>query len=104
MKSDTCRDRIEQQIIRAYVRLATEPDGADGSRTVTLARFGGLEVRLTEVPQQGRSDLPPFWLEIHSLVRGVTIDSIGCFEFDEDELEAIVDFICEAKQRYQTLN
>ena len=43
------RDRIEQQIIRAYVQLALTDD-ADCSRTVTLARLSGLEVRLTEAP------------------------------------------------------
>ena len=95
---DARRDRIEEQIIRAYVHLvfATE---ADGSRTVTVSRQGSLEVRLTEMPRPG---LPTFWLEIHSLGTRSIIDSLGCFEFDEDELAAAVDFICEAQERHQT--
>ena len=95
---DARRDRIEEQIIRAYVHLvfATE---ADGSRTVTLSRQGSLEVRLTEMPRPG---LPTFWLEIHSLRTRSIIDSLGCFEFDEDELAAAVDFICKAQERHQT--
>jgi hypothetical protein len=101
--SDACRDRIAQQIIRAYVQLAMTHD-VDGSRTVTLARRGGLEVRLTEAVSMERADLPPFWLEIHSLATASTIDSFGCFEFDEDELEAAVDFVCEVKQRHQAQN
>jgi hypothetical protein len=98
-----CRDRIEQQIIRAYVQLALTDD-ADCSRTVTLARLSGLEVRLTEVPRTEQPDLPPFWLEIHSLATGSTVDSFGCFEFDDDELEAAVEFVCEAKQCHQARN
>jgi hypothetical protein len=43
-------DHLEHQILCAYVRLAMTPERADGSRTATLARFGALEVRLTECP------------------------------------------------------
>lgn len=68
------------------MRLAA-PDEPSGSRTVTVAQLGGLKVRLTEAPLMERPDLPPFWLEIHSLATGSTLDSFGCFEFDEDELE-----------------
>jgi hypothetical protein len=97
------RDQIEQQIIRAYVRLALSDD-ADCARTVTLAWLSGLEVRLTEVPWIEQPELPPFWLELHSLTTGTTIDSIGCFDFGEDELEAAVDFVREAKDRHQARN
>ena len=95
---DARRDQIEEQIIRAYVQLIFAAE-ADGSRTVTLSRQDGLEVRLTEMPLPGT---PTFWLEIHSLRTRSVIDSLGCFEFDEDELVAAVDFICEAQERYQT--
>jgi hypothetical protein len=100
--SDECRDRIEQRIIRAYVRLAAPVDGAGGCRTVTLGRMGDVEIRLTEAPQEARPDLPPFWLEIHSLETGAAIDSLGCFEFDEDELTRAVDFVCEGTKRHRT--
>ena len=103
IRSDACRDRIEQQIIRAYVRLALTDD-ADGSRTVTLALLSGFEVRLTEMPRMELLGLPPFWLEIHAFGPGSTLDSLGCFEFDEDELETAVDFICNAEERYRTQN
>src|SRR3712207_1726291 len=71
--SDACRDRVEEQIIRAYVRLALTDD-ADGSRTVTLARLGSFEVRLTEMPWTGLTGVPPFWLEICSVRTGATLD------------------------------
>jgi hypothetical protein len=98
VRSDARRDRIEQQIVRAYVQLIFA-DEAGGSRTVTLSRQSGLEVRLTEMPLPG---MPTFWLEIHFLGTGSIIDSLGCFEFDEDELAAAVDFICHAQERHKT--
>jgi hypothetical protein len=101
--SDACRDRVEEQIIRAYMRLALTDD-ADGSRTVTLARLSSLEVRLTEIPRTELAGVPPFWLEICSPWTGSTLDSLGCFEFDEHELEVAVDFICDAELRHQTWN
>ena len=70
-----------------------------GSRTVTLSRQSGLEVRLTEMPLPG---MPTFWLELHALGTRSVIDSLGCSEFDEDELAAAVDFICKAQERHQT--
>ena len=100
------RDQTEQQIIRAYVQLALPPNLMPDRRTVTLERFGALEVRLTEIPQSAGvlPSLPPFWLEIHSHASNSTIDSCGCFEFDEDELVTAVEFILNARQRYQSGN
>jgi hypothetical protein len=100
---DAARDRIEQLIIRAYVRLVTAADDRR-ARTVTFARLAGLEYRLTETFMPDAPDLPPFWLEIHSLTTGTTLDSFGCFEFDEDELNAAVDFVWEGQQRHQIRN
>jgi hypothetical protein len=104
--TEVCRDQIEQQIIRAYIQLALAPDHATARRTATLARFGALEVRLSEVPQpEGVPPaVPPFWLEVYSHVSNSTIDSCGCFEFDEDELLTAVELILDARQRYQFVN
>ncbi|RDI53616.1 hypothetical protein DES45_11337 [Microvirga subterranea] len=97
---DGCRDQIEQKVVRAYVQLAVLPDDDDGSCTVTVERFGSLEVRLTETPRRGPTNLPWFWLELYSHGRGSVIDSLGCYEFDEDELMAAVEFIREARRRH----
>jgi hypothetical protein len=101
-----CHDQIEQQIIRSYVQLALTPNQANGHRTATLAQFGAIEVRLTELSQEEGAPLnvPPFWLEIYSHTSNATIDSCGCFEFDEDELSAAVELVTEARQRHQLLN
>lgn len=90
-------DVIEQRILRTYVQLAVTPVRADGSRSATLARFGALGVRLTECMQPAGTPpaVPPFWLEIYSHDTGSTVDSCGCFEFDEAELAVATDLICE---------
>jgi len=99
------RDRIEEQIIRAYVRLALTPDQANGSRTISVVQFGALEVRLTErFPADPSSPAPPFWVEIYSHATGVVVESCGCFEFDEDELNAAVELILEAHESQPALN
>jgi hypothetical protein len=101
--SDPSPDLIAQRIILAYVQLAVAPKNA-ASRTVVIARHGGIEVRLTEVLVDAKPGLPPFWLEIHSYASGATIDSFGCHEFDEDELDAAVAFVRGARQRLRTLH
>jgi hypothetical protein len=97
---DPGRDRVERKIVRAYVQLAILPDDADGSCSVTLERFGGLEVRLTEMPRKALAGMPPFWLELYSHGSGAIVDSLGCFEFDGDELEAAIEFVCAALRRH----
>src|SRR5688572_17827420 len=90
-------DEIEQRILRTYVQLAVTPERADGSRSATLARFGALEVRLTECAQPAGTlpAVPPFWLEIYSHDTGSTVDCCGCSEFDEAELATATELICE---------
>ncbi|RDI60069.1 hypothetical protein [Microvirga subterranea] len=100
-----CRDRIEEQIIRAYVRLALAPDQTGGLRTITLTQFGALEIRLTEVSGASEATpFPPFWVEIYSHESSCVIDSCGCFEFDEDELTAAVDLVVDAQRHQPVLN
>jgi hypothetical protein len=100
---ELCPDRVEQRIMCAYVQLAAALDPADGSRTITLFRFGSLEIRLTEISPD-MMGLPPLWLELRSPASGAIIDSLGCYEFDEDELTAAVEFILEAMQRVRILH
>jgi hypothetical protein len=93
-------DEIEQRILRTYVQLAITPERADGSRSATLARFGALEVRLTEYPRSAEPvpAEPPFWLEIYSHDAGSTVDRWGCFEFDEAELATATDVILQIRK------
>jgi hypothetical protein len=97
-------DEIEQRIIRAYVQLACTRE-TDGSRTVTVAQFGGLEARLTEIPEEEwLPGVPCFWLELYSHARHAVIDSCGCTELDEHELAQAVELIVSAGRRAQGLH
>jgi hypothetical protein len=97
-------DEIEQRIIRAYVQLACTPE-TDGSRTVTVVRFGALEARLTEAPEEQRlPGMPWLWLELYSHARRAVVDSCGCTELDEYELGRAVDLIVTARRRIQELH
>jgi hypothetical protein len=99
MQAEACYDQIEQDIIRAYVQLALTPDHANGFRTIRLAQFGAVEVRLSEAPLEDTPPtVPPFWVEIYSYESDSIVDSCGCFEFDEDELSAAVELVIEAQQ------
>ncbi|KLK89762.1 hypothetical protein AA309_29565 [Microvirga vignae] len=90
-------DHFEQKILQAYVQLAMTPEQTNGTRTTTLAWFGSVEIRLTEMPrsEDGQSYIPPFWLEVYSHDIGETIDSCGCFEFNETELADAADVLHE---------
>ncbi|MBM1172484.1 hypothetical protein [Microvirga arabica] len=93
-----CHNRIEEEIIRAYVRLVCTLDQPNGLRTQIVARFGTLEIRMTEallgeVPPQA----PRFRIEIYSHESDAVLDSGDYFEFDEDELRAAVDLVVSAQ-------
>lgn len=97
-------DGYEECIIRAYVQLAWARSETPGFRTVTVTRFGVLEVRLTEIPEQQRlPDAPWLWLELYSHARHCVVDSCGCTELDETELARAVEFIASAGRQCQGL-
>lgn len=97
-------DEIEQRIIRAYIQLACTPE-AHGSRTVTLVRFGVIEARLTEIPDEEKlPGIPWFWLELYSHAKKAVVNSCGFTEFDEGELARGVALIASAKGRAQDLH
>lgn len=70
-----------------------------------MARFGALEVRLTEVPTRDLpSTMPSFWIEVYSHVNRSIIDSCGLFEFDEQELATAVEVIAHASLLDQSIH
>jgi hypothetical protein len=95
--SDLCADAIEQSIIRAYARLVFQDEETDTSRPVVVMRLGPLDVHVSETrPKDATFGLPPFWIEVFDGTSQASIDSIGCHEFDEDELAAAVEMILSA--------
>jgi hypothetical protein len=56
---------VASHLRRAYVALFLAPKGKDGTRTISLARYGTFEVRLIELPDCHSSDAsPPGWSSI----------------------------------------
>ena len=83
----------------AYVGLALMPKNGDGSKTVTLTRYGDYEVRLVDF-LQGRSNADClFWLELYCHVTRSSLDSCRCD--DLEDAEAAADhLVSRAKQLY----
>lgn len=97
--SDLCADEIEQRIIRAYVGLVYQALDAANRRSVVVMRLGTLEVHLTELhPDDLTPGVRQFWIEVFDWPQQASIDSVGCYEFDEDELAAVVEMIVSAAQ------
>lgn len=95
--TDLCADEIEQRIIQAYVQLVFQAFDINNSRAIAVLRLGSLEVHLTEMhPAHRRPDLPPFWIEAIDAPTHTAIDSLGSYDFDEDELAAAVEMIVSA--------
>jgi hypothetical protein len=101
--SDLCADEIEQRIIRAYVGLVYQAVDTANRRSVVVMRLGTLEVHLTEIHPEVTipgvpPGVPPFWIEVFDWPQQASIDSVGCYEFDEDELVAAVEMIVNSAQ------
>jgi hypothetical protein len=95
---EICPDLIEQRIICAYIGLLFTPQ-TGGRRVTTVGWLGACEVRLTETTSHDApAGTPPFWLEIYCHASGTILDSCGCFEFDDDELESIVTLVMDVRR------
>jgi hypothetical protein len=83
----------------AYVGLALVPTCSDGSKTVTLKRYGDYEVRLIDFSQGGSTADGLFWLELYCHMTRLSLDSCRCD--DLDDAEAAADYlVSRAKQLY----
>ena len=92
-------DRAELRLTLGYVELGVTPADRDGTKTVSLARFGEYEVRLVEVLPANRADATPMWLELYSHETRSGIDSCRCYD-----LEAAVQATEELISRARTLD
>jgi len=82
---------------QAYVRLLLIPESTDGSRTVSLARYGAYEVRLVEFSHRPASDDSCFWVRLHRRGLQSSLDSCWCDDLDDAETAA-EHFVSRAKQ------
>jgi len=70
------------RLYSAYLGLLLAPLSEDGSRSVSLARFGTFEVRLIELADRGMID---FWIELYCHYTRSSLDSCKCRELDDAE-------------------
>jgi hypothetical protein len=85
------------QLSNAYVGLALMPESGDGSKTVTLKRYGDYEVRMIDF-SQGRSSADClFWLELYCHATRSSLDSCRCDDLEDAEAAAD-DLILRAKR------
>jgi hypothetical protein len=66
----------ERQLVRAYIRLFLAPKDEDGSRRISLARFGNYELLIAELAQDERA--PQFWMELYAHDVEFVVGSIAC--------------------------
>jgi hypothetical protein len=101
--SDFCADEVKQRIMRAFVQLVFRAEDTAAARSFVAMRIGRLEVHMTELR---RADItlgvPPFWIEIVDWLHQAPIDSMGSYEFSQDELAAAVEMIVGAAQESDT--
>jgi hypothetical protein len=72
----------ESEFIRAYLSLFVVPANDDGAKMVSLARFGGFDVRLVEFCGGLDVEVPLLWLELYAHDVG-SLDSVRCDEFSQ---------------------
>jgi hypothetical protein len=64
------------------VRLLLRPGRRDELQTITVARIGMLEVRLTETSQEeSLPGTPPLWLEAFTPTSPSPTEGLSCFDF-----------------------
>jgi hypothetical protein len=85
------------RLSQAYIRLLLIPESTDGSRTVSLARYGAYEVRLVEFSHSPASDDSSFWIRLHRRGIQCSLDSCWCDDLDDAETAA-EHFLSRAKQ------
>jgi hypothetical protein len=83
----------------AYVGLALMPESGDGSKTITLKRYGDYEVRLIDFSQCRLTVNCLFWLELYCHMTRSSLDSCRCDDLDDAEVAAD-HLISRAKQLY----
>ncbi len=84
----------------AYVGLALMPESSDGSKTVTLKRYGDYEVRLVDFSQGRPTADCLFWLELYCHMSRSSLDSCRCDDLD-DAQAAADDLVSRAKQLHE---
>jgi hypothetical protein len=87
---------LEVRLVRAHLAFRVRRDGRE-LEFVSLARYGGFEVRLVEPEKSFRDSGLEFWLELFDLHRKISVDSGGANDL-EQALEIAEEFVLRAKE------
>jgi len=88
---------LEERLVRAHLAFRVRRDGGRKLEFVSLAWYGGFEVRLVEPEQSFRDSRYEFWLELFDLHRKISVDSGGTNDL-EQALEIAEEFVLRAKE------
>lgn len=88
----------ERQLVRAYTRLFLVPKDGDGSRRISLARFGNYDVLIVELARGKRA--PQFWMELYKHDTDVVLDSCACDDLEQAAIAAEI-LIKQARKLYE---
>jgi hypothetical protein len=97
MSSEHQDNRAEGRLTRGYVQLCVTPPDADGTKIVSIARFGYHDVRVVEFVPTKPTDPTPIWLELYSHETQCAIDSCRCYDL-EAAVQATEALISQAKK------
>ena len=70
---------------QGYISLLLAPKHADGSCTVSLARYGAYEVRLVELAH-GHDDDSSLWLRLYDRDSRASLDDRRCDDLEHAEI------------------
>jgi hypothetical protein len=73
---------------QAYVGLMLAPESKDGTRAVSVARYGAFEVRLVEFRHCGAFDASSFWIELYRRDTKSLLDRNRCNDLDDVDITA----------------
>jgi hypothetical protein len=89
------------RLYQAYVALMLAPANPDGRRTVSLARYGAFEVRLSEFSNGRGLDAPGFWIDLYRHDIRSSLD--GCYFGDLLDAETLVEhFMSRARELHES--
>jgi hypothetical protein len=83
LSNSTSRASLARRVTQAYVGLSSVRESDAGTRIVSLARCGDLEIRLIEFARSTHDGEPPLWVDLYDHTLAVTIDSCRCNDLDE---------------------
>jgi|SRR5215469_362728 len=71
------------RLYKSYVGLRLTPQNESGWRTIPIAQFDTVEVRLIEIVDRNRRHTSDLWIELYHHDTQSSIDSCRCRDLDE---------------------